>query len=633
MPVALVQTDLAVQTPPRLRTSSAALFLSAAALVSGVSVLAQNRPRPRTISVDEVHSGMRGYGLTVFHGTRPERFEIEVVDVIHNARPGMDMVLIRTPHPVLDRASSVAGMSGSPIYLDDRLLGAYAYGWEFGTEPIAGVTPISNMLAEARRTRRTPPGLIPGTQIPMPIGGDTSPMQRTRRRSSWDVLSDRMRLAQSPIQSAHGRMMPVGVSLGVSGMSDGALRMLSDAFTPMGLEPVQSGGAGRRNASSAPPGEAIPTHYENGGSVSVSLVSGDISAAATGTVTLVDGNDVLAFGHPMMGLGEVALPAALSRVAWIMVSARRSHKMAEPIADLGALQQDRPFTIVLDEHAAAPTVPMHVRVLHNEGGAHNNEWNVRLAYHRALLSRLYGSVIGTALETSAGEATDVAWVVHSNVVTRDHGTLSFTDLGASGDGTGALSVGGLGSSEAVERLTENPYEQVRIERIDVDIDLHWARDFYYIRSSALSRAEVDPGETVQLTVSLGQYAGAPVLRTIPITVPREVAGRDVDIEVSAGGDTLGDQPEPERIEDLIRNLTSSYPDDSIVVSMRMPGQGVMLRGRVLYDLPGSALDTLRPAASTDTGEPFLNVRRTVVPVGRLVLGRDRLRIHVRDIRQ
>jgi hypothetical protein len=417
-------------------------------------------------------------------------------------------------------------------------------------------------------------------------------------------------------------------------MSDGALRYLTESFAPMGHEPVQKGGAGRRGTSSAPPGsEPDPTHFVNGGSVSVQLVSGDISAAATGTVTLVDGNDVLAFGHPMMGLGEVALPAALSRVAWIMVSARRSHKMAEPIAALGALQQDRPYTIILDEHASAPTVPMRVRVLHNEGGSHNNEWNVQLAYHRALFARLFGAVVGTAVETSAGEYSDVAWVVHSNVVTRDHGTLTFTDLGASGDGTGALSTGSLGSAEAVDRLTDNPYEQIRIDRIDVDVDLRWSRDFYYIRSTALSRAEVDPGETVQLTVSLGQYAGQAITRTVPITVPREVAGRDVDIEVAAGGETLGDQPEPERIDDLIRNLTASYPDDSLVVSLRMPGQGVMLRGRVLYDLSGSALDTLRPAASSETGEPFLNVRRTVVPVGRLVLGHDRVRLHVRDIRQ
>ena len=575
---------------------------------------------------------MRGYGLTVFRGTHPERFDVEVVDVMHNARPGMDMVLIRTPHPLLDRASSVAGMSGSPIYLDDRLLGAYAYGWEFGVDPIAGVTPIANMLAESHRIRRTPAGLIPGSQVPLPLGPPAESDGRPHRRSSWDAWSDRMRLARAPITSSHGAMTPLAVPLGVSGLSDGAMQYLTTAFASMGLEPLQSGGAGRQHASGAPPGETIPTHYENGGSVSVSLMSGDISAAATGTVTLVDGNDVLAFGHPMMGLGEVALPAALSRVTWIMVNSRRSHKMAEPIADLGALQQDRPFGIVLDEHAIAPTVPMHVRLLHNEGAPHN-DWNVRLAYHRSLVARLYASVIGTALETSAGDSSDVAWVVRSNVVTRDHGTLTFTDYGASGDGTGALPIASLGSTEAVDRLTDNPFEQVRIDRIDVDIDFRWSRDFYYVRSTALSRAEADPGDTVQLMVSLGQYGGAPVMRSIPVVVPREVAGRDVEIEVSAGSETLGDQPEPERVSDLIRNLTSSYPDDALVVSMRMPGQGVMLRGRVLYDLPGSALDTLRPAASTDTGEPFLNVHRSVVPVGRLVLGRDRVRLHVRDIRQ
>jgi hypothetical protein len=223
--------------------------------------------------------------------------------------------------------------------------------------------------------------------------------------------------------------------------------------------------------------------------------------------------------------------------------------------------------------------------------------------------------------------------VRSQVVTRDRGTLQFTDVGASAEGTNGLPYSSLGMAEAVERLTDNPFEQVRIDRIEVDVTLRWARDFYYVRSVALSRAEADPGETVQLLVSLGQYGAAPIVRAIPLRVPREVAGREVDIEVGPGADTLPDLAEPESVGDLIRNLTTSFPEDSLVVTMRLPGQGVLLRGRTIPNLPGSALDALRPAASTDGGEPIANSQRTVVPVGRVVLGRDRLRLRVREVRQ
>src|SRR5687768_5775668 len=105
----------------------------------------------KTMGVDEVRAGMRGYGLTVFEGTRPERFDIEVIGVLHNFRPDQDLVLIKTPHPLLNHAGSVAGMSGSPVYIEDRLIGAYAYGWAFGKDPIAGVTPIATMLREIDR--------------------------------------------------------------------------------------------------------------------------------------------------------------------------------------------------------------------------------------------------------------------------------------------------------------------------------------------------------------------------------------------------------------------------------------------------------------------------------------------------
>src|ERR1700712_4772791 len=126
----------------------------ALACLGGVMLFASagfTQAAPHTMPISEIRPGMRGYGLSVFSGTTPERFDVEVIDVLKNFRPDQDLVLIKTPHPLLDHAGSVAGMSGSPVYLDDRLIGAYAYGWAFGKDPIAGVTPIVNMLRELDR--------------------------------------------------------------------------------------------------------------------------------------------------------------------------------------------------------------------------------------------------------------------------------------------------------------------------------------------------------------------------------------------------------------------------------------------------------------------------------------------------
>ena len=134
-------------------------------------------------------------------------------------------------------------------------------------------------------------------------------------------------------------------------------------------------------------------------------------------------------------------------------------------------------------------------------------------------------------------------------------------------------------------------------------------------------------------MTLGRYGGPPEVRRVPLVVPRELAGREMEIEVSGGNDTTPDLPEPESVGDLVRNLTSGFPEESLVVSVRLPGQGVTLRGRTIREVPGSALDALRPAASTDGGDPIVNVRRTVLPLGRIVLGRDRVRLRVREVRQ
>ena len=154
-----------------------------------------------------------------------------------------------------------------------------------------------------------------------------------------------------------------------------------------------------------------------------------------------------------------------------------------------------------------------------------------------------------------------------------------------------------------------------------------------------SRMTAPPAPSFRVVALLSAYNEADVIgETIGaligdgVEVPRELAGRELDVEVAGGSEVVPDLAEPESLDDLIRNVSTRYPSDALVVSVRMPGQGVTLRGRVIPNLPGSALDALRPSVSTESGEPFQNFRRTVVPVGRVVLGRDRVRLRVREVR-
>src|SRR6185436_19254679 len=247
---------------------------------------------------------MKGYGLTVFEGTRPERFDVEVIDVLKNFRPRQDLILIKTKHPRLEVAKVVAGMSGSPIFLDNKMIGAYAYGWSFGSEPVAGVTPIDNMLEELQRPL---PDQIFGW--PLKPGGKASPAHGPQamndagrfRGARYDLKEHAHALAQRSAPAGAITAAPVATPLLVGGMTNGAIALTRDLLSPLGIEPLQAGGGGAQDPSA-------PTRYENGGAIGVQLIRGDMSAMGLGTVTRVEGDKLVAFGHPMMEAGVTSLP-------------------------------------------------------------------------------------------------------------------------------------------------------------------------------------------------------------------------------------------------------------------------------------------------------------------------------------
>jgi hypothetical protein len=270
-----------------------ALLLS---LVTSLVQAAENDVGP-TISVDQIKPGMVGYGLTVFSGTKPERFSVRVIAVMRNFLPKQDLILIQSDDPRLVHSGIAQGMSGSPIYFEDRLAGALAYGWGFAKDPLAGVTPIASMTKELERTLRpTPDGLA----TPAPVAAAPS------------------------LEGLH----PAAVPLQVSGLTADAVDELSKALSPYHLTPQQGGGAARAKKSAAKAG----LRFEPGSSIAVELIRGDISAVGTGTVTALAGDRVLAFGHPMFNSGQVALPIATSTVHTFMSSLNTSahlHVVAE----------------------------------------------------------------------------------------------------------------------------------------------------------------------------------------------------------------------------------------------------------------------------------------------------------------
>ena len=613
-------------------------------LVGGLGLslpLAQGQARSSTIGVNEIKEGMKGYGLTVFRGTTPEKFDVEVIGVMHNFRPSQDLILVKTPHPRLNITRNVKGMSGSPIYLDGgRLAGAYAYSLSnFQSEPVAGVTPIVTMLTEM--SRPIPPGFWPlERRAPLPAGAPnngndprrtTAPRRASLDANGFDGAAGQYNLMAHAEQMAKrvGRdrsgPIPAGTPLLMAGVGDRAADLARKLFEPLGLEPMQAGG-GQGIAPDA------PLHYVDGGAIGVQLTSGDVALMGLGTVTHVQGNKLVAFGHPMLNGGDSALPTAIGRVLWIYASEQHSFKVGEAVRPLGALVQDRQSAIVIDEKQVGPTFPVHIEVK-GVDVAPRKVWNTDVAEEKFMSPSLLATVIGSVVEATISERRDVTWQLHSKVTIRNHGTIELDDFG--------VAVGGLPEAgewaasravRAVGDVLNNPWEPARIERVDSTLSVQYTRDLWRLRGVELLDDEVDAGQRARITLHLSPFAGPEAVRTIEVPIAPELAGRDVELEILPGYEVSPDLAAPENLDSLIANEPrQSIAAKAVVVQYRVPSQGVTYRGHVAARLPDFALDALRPTHASVGPDPFVSYVRTVIPLDRYLDGHDRVKVKVREI--
>lgn len=589
-----------------------------------------------------VRAGMTGYGLTVFQGLSPERFNIRVVGVLRQHLPGMDIILIQSEDPRLLHSGIAAGMSGSPIYVDGKLIGALAYGWLFSKDAIAGVTPIEYMLKDLHRPRRP---AEQAAQAALPVPGSFV-ASLPDRRSLRALVGDP---AGAPDSDTLGRLMPprpgaapgaiseprlarAAVPLSVAGLGERALEELRQLLGPYGIVPLQASGAGT-------PGRRGPERFEPGGSIAVELIRGDLSAAGTGTVTYVEGERVAAFGHQMLNAGEVLLPISTAEIVTIMASQMSSFKMSTPIAVKGALLQDRQSGVFGDVSVQAPTVPMQVTVrttgaAHSPVGATEQIFRTDLAKHRFLTAPLAGSVVSSALQAGAADIADAVVEVHSRLQLQGFAPLEQSDYFFSAGGANEKQVLGTTGIKQLHDLLVNPFAPVQIDRLDVSVAVSYRSEIAEIVGVTMPGDELEPDTRPNVQVLLRPYGGSSAIqvRTIPVEIPRWLAGQSLKIEASAGQLVKPEVAPPENLPELVENLRKGYSARSLVLTLSVIDEGVTLRGRLVPSLPASVIATLRPGGASKRGEPFKRVSRTVVDMGTVLAGKQELTVLVRDDR-
>ena len=591
-------------------------------------------PPPAILSLADVKPGMVGEALTVFQGTKPEPFKIRVVSVLRNFLPKQDVILVRAEDPRVEHSGIVAGMSGSPVYIDGKLVGAIAYAWSFAKEPLGGVTPIETMLSERARPRRSGKEVLAeGWPAPDVSGkggshyvnaGAGVPHASLAPQSDGPAaLARGLGLPPTTPTLATGepRLLRASVPLSVAGFTARTVAELGDALAPTGLVPLQAGG-GRK------PGPPAAGHVAPGSAIGVELVRGDMSTVATGTVTYVDGRSVLAFGHPLFGIGEVYLPLVDAQIHAFLPSLAQSFKMSSPLNEVGTLVQDRQSCIIGDLDARSTMLPIDVRV--SGPGVEPRRFHAEVARNRRLTPMLTSLVVGNAIADAEPDVTDMIVTVTSKVGVKGYKPLELRDQIFSPEGVSSRALGMSRGLRAMGELLFNPFEPVVLDRIDVDVRVEYRRDVADIIAVSLPGQEVHAGDTVPLRVTLRPYAGPEYVETVPVIIPRTVAGEVIKIEVASGAQVRPDLPQAESLGVYIDNMRKYYGGSTIVTTLQTADAGASLRGRLIQGLPASAMDTLRPSNQTKRADSYAIADRTVFPTRQLVNGKQELQVLVKS---
>jgi hypothetical protein len=542
----------------------------------------------------EVRAGQRGYGLSVFQGDRPDRFEVEVLGVWKNLRPDTSFILARLSGQGLETSGVIAGMSGSPVYLDGRLAGAVAFAWPFAREPIAGITPIEQM----RRLYGAPAGAS------SPVRGSSAVTldQLAANDLPQDLLLAGLGLMRSQAADRFGS----GLMWTTVGFGEASRQRLAG-----GLGTVSPAGSSR----------LAPAVLEPGGSVAGVLIDGDLRMAATGTVTDRVGDSLLAFGHAFLGIGDLSVPMATSEVIAVLPSQLSSFKIANLGSVVGAFELDRAAGIRGRLGAVAPTVPLAISVR----GQRRADFELRLARLPTLTPTLAAVSVLGALDaaTRAGGAQGLD--MRARLDLAEHGELR---LEQSFDGDSAGMEAAVYLLAFAGFLTGNPMAEVELAAIEIELEQHPQPRLARLVEAHASRTELRPGDQLELNLDLMAYRGEPFRESVPIQLPTDLPDGRYSLLVGDGVSVDAarlaiERAAPVRFRQALDLLRGLHSRRDLVVLGVFGGQGLAVAGETLPQLPGSLRSIWAAAPSGGAKSLRLAVaqqseRRLAVPVNGLL---------------
>ncbi len=570
-----------------------------------------------TYPVDQIHRGQTGYGLTVFNGDVPERFDVEVLGVLRNTDPQMTYVLARLSGHGLEHDGVIQGMSGSPVFIDGRLVGAVAFGWPFATEAIAGITPIEAM----RSIGELPSGMPARPPEPMPMPGAgtasaTGPAVTAATAASAAGDPPRLEDLAALASGGSGEAPEDVLEHALEALRPRVSSVAPGASSAVGWVTSGFGDASRSVLETAlgqvsPTGAAAAdetTPLRTGGPVAAVLVDGDLQLAATGTVTERHGDEILAFGHSFLGLGPLSVPMAASEIITVLPSRYNSFKISNLGPVVGAFEQDAQSGIRGRIGLDAPMIPYTLRVK----GVRDREFHMRMAALPDLVPALTAAATVGCLDSASfsggPQGIDVAATFHL----AGWGDL---DLHQSFDGAGAANSASAYLVSMISFLVRNPYREVEITGLDVTLTQATKPRVATLVAAHAEHTVVRPGDRVRVNLDLKSYRGEMFRRSVEVPLPDDLAAGPLYLMVGDGASAdaarLTIEPsDPVTFSQALDLLRSFHSNRELVVLLVVRASGLSVGGSSLPRLPGSVQSIWKAAASGSAKPLTLAVTET-----------------------
>ncbi len=590
----------------------AVLALGVLCLLLSSPGVAQTPKAVENIPVNQIHAGMKGYALTVFQGTKPESMDVEVLGVLRNANgPKGDVILVRLGGVKADYTGVVAGMSGSPVYLNGKLAGAVAFRiGEFSKEPIAGVTPIAEMLEISALDRSPAP-------TPLEARSHVEQPSKTSTGGMVDV----------PVTDFANYLKPIDTPLVFSGFSSDVVQQFAPQFAAAGIVPVMGIGS----ASDA----KQPEPMEPGSAVSAILVRGDMDIAATCTVTYMDANHLLACGHPLMQFGMVDMPMTKAQVLATLPSPLNAFKIVNATEAVGAFVQDR-HNGILGEFGKKPEMIPVTLTIHSETADKQFHYEVLNNAHLSPVAMM--ATVFNALHGVNQYGEDTTYHLNGRISVDGYPDVTIQNMFASTDGSqpGAmLAAAALG--ERFGRIYDNPYSIPAIHAVSLDFDVVHDRRWARIESARTDITEARPGDDINIEAMLRPYRGEGVVQRIPIRIPTSTSKGQLRILVSDGdtldrlrhGTSLGRKLD---LAATIAYLNNEHGNNRVYVSLLEADPEAMIADKVMPALPLSVMNVMDGMRGTQdmivSNESSVNEAATN-PLDYVVAGAQVLTITIR----